>query len=75
MAPDRIAWERCGGEFDCSPSYKGECWCAKETFRVPISLPPEAGDIRSCLCPSCLRLAARALIAAAVGPASQFLLI
>jgi hypothetical protein len=48
----------------------GECWCAKETFRFPMPLPPEAGDIRGCLCPSCLRLAAHALIVAGVGSVS-----
>ena len=36
MAADRIACESCGSEFDCSPSKEGECWCAKETFRVPM---------------------------------------
>ena len=45
-----------------APSKAGECWCAKETFRVPMPLPPEAGGIRGCMCPSCLRLAAHALI-------------
>ena len=70
MAPNRIACERCGCEFDCSLSKAGKCWCAKETFRLPVPLPPEAGDIRGCLCPSCLRLAARALIGAGVGSVS-----
>ena len=58
MAPDRIVCERCGSEFDCSPSKEGECWCAKETFRGPMPLPPEAGGIRACMCPSCLRQSA-----------------
>jgi hypothetical protein len=70
MAPNRLTCERCGGEFYCSPSSGDECWCAKETFRVPVPLPLEAGGISSCLCPSCLRLAAWELIAAGIGPAS-----
>jgi hypothetical protein len=60
MANDRIACQRCGCELDFSPSTETQCWCAKEAFRVPMPLPREAGDVRGCLCPSCLRLAARA---------------
>ena len=45
-------------------------WCAKETFWLPMPLPPEAGGIRGCLCPSCLRLAAHALIVAGLGSVS-----
>src|SRR6516225_9029237 len=55
MANDRVTCQRCGCEFDCSPSTETECWCSKEAFRVPMTLPREAGDVRGCLCPSCLR--------------------
>jgi hypothetical protein len=41
----------CGGEFGCGLSES--CWCADESFRVPM--PADASD---CLCPDCLRRAA-----------------
>jgi hypothetical protein len=69
MTPNRIVCERCGGVFDCSPSNEGECWCAKESFRVPMPAPPESGGVRGCLCPSCLRLAALTLVGARTGSA------
>jgi hypothetical protein len=47
----RIACSRCGAEFECDPG--GECWCADESFRLPM--PVEGGD---CLCRDCLRKAA-----------------
>jgi hypothetical protein len=43
--------ERCGAPFECGLS--GECWCADESFRMP--LPTGTQD---CLCPTCLRKAA-----------------
>src|SRR5262245_4175798 len=44
---------QCGTAFECRPT--GGCWCAAETFRLPMPPPGEA-----CLCPDCLRaLAAR----------------
>jgi hypothetical protein len=66
MARRRIACKRCGREFDCSPSGNGECWCTKETYRVPMPVAPKAGGAESCLCPSCLRLTASALTAVKV---------
>jgi hypothetical protein len=68
MPPERIVCDRCGSQFDCSPAIDSECWCVGEAFRLPMPLPPEVGNIRNCLCPSCLRLVAQALIAAGIGP-------
>lgn len=50
MPPRRLNCERCGKSFECSLG--GGCWCAAETFRLPL---PAEGD---CLCPDCLRKAA-----------------
>jgi Cysteine-rich CWC len=47
-APRRLACSACGTEFSCDLS--GDCWCADESFRLP--LPADASD---CLCPDCLR--------------------
>jgi hypothetical protein len=47
----RLACSRCGTEFECNPG--GECWCADESFRLPM---PVAGE--DCLCRECLREAA-----------------
>jgi len=49
-APRRLACARCGAGFDCGRS--GECWCAAEPYRVPLT---QAGEIEDCLCPACLR--------------------
>jgi len=51
-----VVCARCGASFGCDLS--GDCWCAHETFRLPV---PAATDAASdCLCPDCLRAAARA---------------
>ena len=55
--PRRLACARCGTEFECG-STVGKCWCAEEDFRLPM---PPAGSDDDCLCPKCLRAAARAL--------------
>jgi hypothetical protein len=47
----RLACPRCGTDFTCSLA--GPCWCAEETFRVPM---PDNGE--DCLCRDCLRKAA-----------------
>jgi Cysteine-rich CWC len=52
LTPRRIACSGCGTEFSCSLS--GGCWCADESFRLP--LPADATD---CLCPDCLRKLAK----------------
>ncbi|MGB8401593.1 cysteine-rich CWC family protein [Bradyrhizobium sp.] len=44
----RLACARCATVFACNPS--GPCWCAEETFRLPM--PADGGE---CLCPTCLR--------------------
>jgi len=49
----RLACSRCGTEFACNPG--GTCWCADESFRLPM---PLAGE--DCLCRDCLRKAADA---------------
>ncbi|HEV3500787.1 MAG TPA: cysteine-rich CWC family protein [Bradyrhizobium sp.] len=46
----RLTCSRCGTEFTCNPA--GPCWCADETFRLPM---PEDGE--DCLCRDCLRKA------------------
>ena len=50
----RLACTRCSATFDCRPG--GDCWCAAEPYRLPL---PEAAA-EDCLCPACLRAAARA---------------
>nr|WP_146690171.1 hypothetical protein [Bradyrhizobium canariense] len=47
----RIVCSGCGTEFTCSPA--GPCWCADESFRLPM--PVDGGD---CLCRDCLQQAA-----------------
>jgi hypothetical protein len=51
--PRRLICAACGAEFSCTMD-KG-CWCAAEPARMP--LPSDAVD---CLCPECLREAAKA---------------
>ncbi len=49
----RLACARCGAAFECMPG--GDCWCAAEPYRLPLT---QAGEIEDCLCPACLRQAA-----------------
>ncbi|HVX74801.1 MAG TPA: cysteine-rich CWC family protein [Bradyrhizobium sp.] len=49
-ASRRLICSGCGAEFSCGLS--AACWCADETFRLPM--PTDSSD---CLCPSCLRQA------------------
>jgi hypothetical protein len=49
----RLICARCGAGFDCRLG--GDCWCAAETFRMPM---PETGAGEDCLCSTCLRAAA-----------------
>jgi hypothetical protein len=51
--PRRLACARCGTAFECGAP--GECWCAAELYRLPLT---PAGEIEDCLCPACLRKAA-----------------
>lgn len=44
---------RCGAAFGCNLS--GGCWCEAEPYRLPM--PTQAAQ--DCLCPACLRDAAR----------------
>jgi len=50
--PRQLHCSGCGTEFTCAQS--GRCWCADESFRLPM--PTDGSD---CLCPDCLRQAAR----------------
>ncbi|HZL32254.1 MAG TPA: cysteine-rich CWC family protein [Pseudolabrys sp.] len=47
-----VACARCGAAFACGLS--GECWCAAEPYRLPMTL----AATEDCLCPACLRKAA-----------------
>jgi Cysteine-rich CWC len=56
--PRGLICARCGASFDCRPD--GACWCADESFRLPVpggAAPGGAapGDDTDCLCPACLR--------------------
>ena len=48
-----LACPRCGAAFECRP--EGGCWCADETFRLPLDA---AAVAEGCLCAACLRKAA-----------------
>jgi hypothetical protein len=61
-AARRLTCERCGAAFECGRDSEHGCWCAGESFRLPMPLPQEAGSFSDCLCPSCLRKVAAALI-------------
>jgi hypothetical protein len=60
-AARRLTCERCGAAFDCGRDMAHGCWCAAESFRLPMPLPREAGGFSDCLCPSCLRKVAQVL--------------
>ena len=47
----RLACARCGTVFACGAG-TGDCWCAHEAYRLPLT---EAGAAEDCLCPACLR--------------------
>ena len=47
-----LTCERCGTAFGCTLDAKS-CWCAEESYRMPM--PVKGSD---CLCPNCLRTAA-----------------
>jgi hypothetical protein len=51
--PRRLACVQCGTAFDCTLG--GPCWCSAEPYRLPV---PDVGA-EDCLCPACLRAAAR----------------
>jgi hypothetical protein len=51
----RLACSRCGKAFECGLA--GDCWCATEPYRLPLT---NAAEIEDCLCPDCLRRAAQA---------------
>jgi hypothetical protein len=50
----RLSCARCGSAFDCG-AHTGHCWCADEAYRMPLPTTSDA----DCLCPACLRAAAR----------------
>jgi len=47
--------ENCGAEFACSRSDVTACWCAKESYRLPLQMPSAIGIFKDCLCPTCLQ--------------------
>jgi len=51
--PRPLTCARCGAAFECG-SRQASCWCADESFRLPM---PAAGSSEDCLCPACLRKA------------------
>ncbi|WP_114359674.1 MULTISPECIES: hypothetical protein [Rhodopseudomonas] len=51
--PRRLICAGCGAEFSCTMD--SGCWCSAEPAHLP--LPSDAVD---CLCPECLREAAKA---------------
>ncbi|HYI31587.1 MAG TPA: cysteine-rich CWC family protein [Bradyrhizobium sp.] len=54
----QLTCARCGAAFTCGTGGRtGGCWCADETYRVPM---PASSD-EDCLCPACLRAHARQL--------------
>jgi Cysteine-rich CWC len=54
LKPSRtLACARCGSVFECQLA--GDCWCAAEPYRLPLTSEGAAED---CLCPDCLRKAA-----------------
>jgi hypothetical protein len=50
---------RCGVAFECGLA--GDCWCAAEPYRLPMPKPAtEEKEAKvDCLCPACLRQAAK----------------
>jgi hypothetical protein len=52
-AARRLNCARCGVSFECGLG--GDCWCAAEPYRLPVSNLAE-----DCFCPACLRAAAKA---------------
>jgi hypothetical protein len=52
----RVVCARCGSDFSCGLS--GDCWCAS----VPVRLPLPGESTEDCLCPSCLKKAAKAVV-------------
>jgi hypothetical protein len=53
--PRKLNCARCGAAFDCGLG--GDCWCAAEPYKLPLT---KAGEAEDCLCPACLRKAALA---------------
>jgi hypothetical protein len=62
IPPRRLACARCGTPFECGRA--GDCWCAAEPYRLPLT---QAGEIEDCLCPACLRQAAASAAASRDG--------
>ncbi len=56
-----VTCRRCGEQFSCARDNPGGCWCAAESFRLPVPLPANIGAFADCLCPSCLRAVAELL--------------
>ena len=50
--------ESCGREFTCGATSEDDCWCA-EVVVAPERLAVLREHFLRCLCPDCLRVAAR----------------
>ena len=57
--PRNLSCARCGTSFECGNGgdLAGNCWCAAEPYKMPLTA---AGASEDCLCPACLRKAAPA---------------
>lgn len=55
-SPRALTCASCGAAFSCTGDVG--CWCAAESFRLPMPALNSAAD---CLCPSCLRARAAAI--------------
>ncbi|MCW5694034.1 MAG: hypothetical protein KIT48_16885 [Pseudolabrys sp.] len=49
-SPRALVCAECGAAFACTGN--AECWCAAESYRLPM---PDAASGGDCLCPACLR--------------------
>jgi hypothetical protein len=67
----RVLCESCGAEFACSRDDVAACWCANESYRLPVPLPSEVGSFKDCLCPLCLRKVERLLSAKKDAPVHE----
>jgi hypothetical protein len=69
-AERRLICARCGEEFGCGRERIGACWCNAEPYRLPLPAAGAQASAGDCLCPACLREAAKTLktTSGAVGP-------
>lgn len=63
-AERRLTCHRCSNQFACLRDNIAACWCNAEPYRLPMSVPPDAGRSGDCFCPDCLRALAEKTAAA-----------